>query len=227
MTDQAGDEAINCPKRLSHRSQAISQSILSTCLRSLQVKCNQSIWGVRLVDYYGMSLLRTRRTSRTPGLRSGADLPSNVSRCIRQNTITTIPQFHPPSAATLKVRFGTCGSAVCLKVMTLPCLLLCASACSECHINRSERRDSCRNVVPRVCRPPLLPQFLKDTYIVHLFRMFLFCISPSTDWQQPTANIRWCVTLYICCRCSVFIFAYWTCWIAVCWVLQCLRSDML
>ncbi|XP_016426856.1 glucocorticoid-induced transcript 1 protein-like [Sinocyclocheilus rhinocerous] len=46
-----------------------------------------------------MSLLRTRRTSRTPGLRSGADLPSNVSRCIRRSTI---PQFHPPSAATLK-----------------------------------------------------------------------------------------------------------------------------
>ncbi|ROK35675.1 hypothetical protein DPX16_17418 [Anabarilius grahami] len=97
------------------------------------------------------STQRTQRTSCTPVLWSGADLPSNVSRCIRQNTITTIPQFHPPSAATLKVRFGTCGSAVCLKVMTLPCLLLCASACTKCHI--TVQKDE----MPQECRSPCLP----------------------------------------------------------------------
>lgn len=176
-----------------------------------------------------MSLLRTCRTSRTPGLRSGADLPSNVSRCMRRNTITTIPQFHPPSAATLKVRFGTCGSAVCLKVMTLPCLLLCASACSECHINRSERRDAAGMSFPMSAGLRCYPSYWKTPTLCFCSEC-LCSVGPSTPHWQTTTNRHscWCVTsLYICCRCSVIVLGDWACWVSICWVLKCLRSDML
>lgn len=187
---------------------------------------SQSILSVRT-----FAVIVSHCTSRTPGLRSGADFPSNVSRCIRRNTIATIPQFHPPSAATLKVRFATCGNAVCLKVMTLPCLLLCASARGECHINRLERRDAAGKSFPVFLGLHRYPQFLKDIYIVHLFKLIVCYINKFTQYWQNTTNgnrhICWCVTsqrllplLSVCFlpaeHVELFFVGSWSVWEVTC-----------